>query len=52
MIFAGLDEALDDIGLAYPYPREAVRAMPAPDILRLRGRARAHLERLYGARGA
>ena len=47
LIVRGLDEALDDIGLAFPYAREAVKAMPAPDIERLRGRARAHLKRLY-----
>lgn len=51
MIFDGLEEALDDIGLAFPYPREAVRGMPAPDIERLRGRALGHLARLYRAAG-
>lgn len=47
MIAEGLEEALDDIGLAFPYPRETVKAMPAPDIERLQRRARAHLARLY-----
>lgn len=51
MIFAGLAEALDDIGLAFPYPREAVKRMPATDIERLRGRALEHLARLYGGAG-
>ena len=48
LIPEGVDDALDDIGLAFLYSRREVLAMPLPAILRLRARALRHLALLYG----
>jgi len=42
-------EAVDEIGLAFPYSRAEVMALPITDILRLYGRAMTHHRIIYGA---
>lgn len=43
-----LAEVVDEIGLAFPYSRAEVMALPITSILRLYARAMTHLSILYG----